>query len=203
MAKISYWHGVTSGVLATAGYLLWSLGLPPADGFILILLLLVVACGGVVGGGTVLSWRHVVHNSRVLWPTGAALVVLSLPSLTCYQVEKQRTPAFLARSDSVRGVVTGRNVFGQLGIEYPVDSLRKARLIAENKVAHRQFRSGDSIWVYRERVPPYELAVWPPGPDLRITLGRLLWLWGIGGVLIVGYGPLFKRQTTDPDVSDT
>ena len=194
MARISYWHGFAFGVLAATGYLLWKLGFPPDDVFILIVLSIVVACGGIVGGGIVLAWRHVVRNPRVLRRTAAALLILSLPSLTCYLREKQRTPAFLARADSVRGVVMGRNVFGELGIVYPVDSLRKGRLIASKKVAHRRFEAGDSIWVYRERVPPHRVEVWPPGPDLRITLGRLLWFWGIGAVLIAGYVPLFKRE---------
>ena len=193
MAKISYWHGVALGALATTGFLLWKTGVPPFEAFILILL--VVACGGIVGGGAVLAWRHVVRNPRVLRPIGAVLMILSLPSLTCYQRDKQQTPAFLARADSVRGVVMGRNVFGELGITFPVDSSHKARLVARKKVAHRQFKTGDSIWVYRERVPPHRIEVWPPGPDLRITLGRLAWFWLIGGVLLAGYGPLFKRES--------
>jgi hypothetical protein len=197
MARISYWHGVVVGVLATVGYLLWKLGVPPSDAFdafIVILLCIVVGFGGIVGGGIVLAWRHVLHNARVLRPTTAILLILSLPSLTCYAREKQQTPTFLARADSVRGVVMGRNVFGEQGIVFAADSGYKERLVASKKVAHRQFQAGDGIWVYRERLPPHRVDVWPPGPDLRITLGRLLWVWGIGGVLIAGYGPLFRQQ---------
>ena len=203
MVRVSYWHGVGLGTLATVGFLLWKLGVPPSDAFvdafIVILLCIVLGFGGLVGGGVVLAWRHVAANPRVLRPTAAVLLLLSLPPLTCYARHKQRTPAFLARSDSVQGVVMGRNVFGELGIVYPVDSSHKARLVADKKVAHRQLQAGDSIWVYRERVPPHRVEVWPPGPDLRITLERLLWFWAIGGVLLAGYWPLFKRKPTVPE----
>ena len=199
MAKTSYWHGVVVGILATAGFLLWKTGVPPFDGFVLGILSILLACGGIVGGGLVLAWRHIAHNPRMLGPTAAILLILSLPSLTCYQRDKGQTPAFLARADSVRGVVRGRNVFGELGITFPVDSSHQARLVARKKVAHRQFEVGDSIWVYRERVPPHRIEVWPPGPDLRITLGRLAWFWCIGGVLLAGYGPLFKRKNSSPE----
>ena len=200
MAKISYWHGVAVGVLATIAFLLWKVGVPSFDPFIVVLLSAVVAFGGVVGGGVVLASRHVARNARILRPTATILAILSLPSLTCYAREKQQTPAFLARADSMRGVVIGRNVFGELGVLYHADSSHLARLIASKKVAHRQFREGDSIWLYRERVPPHDIDVWPPGPDLRITLGRLLWFWGVGVVLIAGYGPLFKEERAGPQV---
>ena len=199
MSKISYWQGAAFGALATTGFLVWKLGVPPAEAFgepfIIGLLCVLLACGAIVGGGIVLAWRHVTRKPRMLRTTAAVLAILSLPSLTCYAREKQQTPAFLARADSVRGVVMGRNVFGELGITFLEDSSHRARLIAPKKMAHRQFKSGDSIWIYRERVPPYGVDVWPAGPDLLVTLGRLLWFWGVGGVLIVGYGPLFKQET--------
>jgi hypothetical protein len=201
MLKVSYWHGVVVGVLATAVFLLWKTGVPPFYGEILAFLSVLLACGGIVGGGVVLAWRHVVRNPRILGPTAAILMILSLPSLTCYERDKQRTPAFLARADSIRGVVMGRNVFGELGITYSIDSAHRARLVARKKVAHRQFKTGDSIWVYREREPPYKTEVWPAGPDLRITLGRLAWFWLFGAVLLVGYGPLFKSERPGPDPS--
>jgi hypothetical protein len=145
----------------------------------------------------VLAWRHLRHSRRLLRPTAVVLALLSLPSLTCYQLNTQQTPSFLASADSVRGEVTGRNVLGNLLITVPPDSGSLARLVAPKKHAHKRLQAGDSIWVYRQRVPPHRLDVWPPGPDLRITATRLFWFWVVGGILLTGYGPLFRGTTAD------
>ena len=194
MNRILYWHGAALGAGATAAYLIWKLGWPLLDGFVLSLLAIVVACGAILGGGIVLAWRHIRRSPRILRPTVGVLIVLSLPPVACYQREKQHTPTFLASADSVRGVVTGRNVFGNLLITFPEDSSHLARMVAPKKHAHDQFASGDSIWVYQARPPSHRVDVWPPGPDWLVTTVRLLWFWGIAGVLLAGYGPLFKRE---------
>ena len=192
-------HGVVFGVIATAGWLVRELGWPPLDLFFVLLFGTVVACGGIFMGGIVLAWRHVRHSPRLLRPTAAILLLLSLPPLARYQYDKQRTLSFLASADSVRGEVTGRNVLGNLLITFPYDSGRLARMVAPKKHAHQRFEAGDSIWVYRQRVPPRRIDVWPPGPDLRVTGMRLFWFWVIGGVMLVGYGPRIKRGDGAPD----
>ena len=66
-----------------------------------------------------LAWRHLRQNTRWLRPTTVVLVLLSLPSVTCYQYNTQHTASFLASADSVRGEVTGRNVLGNLLVTFP------------------------------------------------------------------------------------
>jgi hypothetical protein len=197
MITMSTRRGVTLGALATAGWLGWDLSWPPPDLFILALLTTIVACGGVFGGGLVLAWRHLRQDIRLLRPTTVVLVLLSLPSVTCYQYNTQHTASFLASADSVRGEVTGRNVLGNLLVTFPSESGRLARMVAPKKHAHERLQPGDSIWVYRERVPPHRLDVWPAVPDLRVTANRLIGFWIVGGVLLMGYGPLFRRTTAD------
>ncbi len=196
MNKISYWLGAVLGAGATAGYLLWEFGWPSLEPFILVLLSIVVASGAILGGGVVLSWRHVRRSPRILRPILIILVVLSLFPFACFQRDRHQAAALVAEGDSVRGEVTGRNLFGNLLITFPIDSARRARMVAPKKRAHERFVSGDSIWIYRERVPPYRVEVWPPGPDWRVATGRLLWFWGIAGVLLAGYGPLLKGLTS-------
>lgn len=191
---VSFRLGVVIGALAAAGWLVRKLGWPPLDLFFILVFCTVVASGGILVGGIVLAWRHVRHDPRLLRPTATALLLLSLPPLACYQYDKQRTPSFLASADSVRGEIMGRNFFGNLVIVFPADSGRLARMVAPKKHAHQSFESGDSIWVYRRRVPPRRVDVWPPGPDLRVSGTRLLWFWVVGGVLLAGYGPIVRRE---------
>lgn len=195
---ISSRHGAAVGAFATAGYLLVRFGLLPADPFIWGVFVTLIACGAFFGAGVVLAWQHIIRKPRILIPTIAVLVILSLAPAACYQQAAHEAPSFRANADSVRGVVTGRNVFGELLVEYPRDSSRLGRLVARKKHAHHRFTPGDSIWVYRERVAPHRIDVWPPGPDLRVAARRLVWLWGIGGVLLAGYGPLFRREAATP-----
>jgi len=191
---VSFRSGVIFGALATAIWWVRKLGWPPLDLFFILLSVTVVMCGGLFAGGIVLAWRHVRADPRLLRRTAALLLAVSLLPLACYQYQKQRTPSFLAGADSVKGVVLGHNVMGALVITFPSDSGQLARMLAPKKRAHEQLDSGDSIWVYRQRVPPHRLDVWPPGPDLRVTLTRLLWFWVVGGILLAGYGPVVKRE---------
>jgi hypothetical protein len=195
----SYRFGAALGSLAVAGYLLMRFGLLPPDSFIWGLFLVVVSCGGLLGGGLILALQHVMRGPRVLVPTLTGLLILTLPFVACYQREVRATPTFLAEADSIRGVVTGRNVFGNLLVFYRVDSSHGGRIVAEQKGPHDRLGPGDSIWVYRQREAPHRIDVWPPGPDLHATLRSLLWLWGVGGVLLAGYGPLLKRRLVRPD----
>jgi hypothetical protein len=179
--------GAILGAIATASYLLTELGLPPPDIFFWGVILILAGCGALLGGGVVLSWQHVRRAPRVLFPTAIGLALLSLLPATCYWSDTRAAAAVLADADSVRGVITGRNIFGELLITFRTDS-GASRLVAPEKRAHSQFGVGDSIWVYRQRTAPHRVEVWPPGPDRYITARRLLWLWIIGGVLLVAYG---------------
>lgn len=198
MSIVTYRLGFLFGVIATTVWVVREMGWPPLDLFFILLFVTAVVCGGILLGAIVLAWRHVHHNPRLLRPTGAILLLLSLPPLACYQYDKQRTPSFLASADSVRGEVTGRNALGNLLITFPYDSSRLARMVAPKKQAHQRFEAGDSIRVYRQRVPPHRIEVWPPGPDLRVTANRLFWFWVIGGIMLVGYGPLIRRRNSAP-----
>jgi hypothetical protein len=174
--------------------LVWELGWPPLDLFLILLFGSIEACGGIFVGGIVLAWRHVRHDPRLLRSTAAALVLLSVLPLACYQSEKRLTPSFIASADSVQGEIMGRNVLGNLLIRFPADSGRLARMVAPKKHAHQRLEAGDSIWVYRKRLPPRRVDVWPPGPDLGVFANRLFWFWVIGGVLMAGYGPIVRRE---------
>ncbi|HEY9514992.1 MAG TPA: hypothetical protein VIQ74_04865 [Gemmatimonadaceae bacterium] len=175
------------------------MGWPPLDLFFVLLFGFVVACGGIFMGAIVLAWRHVRRDPRLLRPTAGILLLLSLPPLACYQYDEQRMPSFLASADSVRGEVKGRNVLGYLVITFPYDSGHIARMVAPKKYAHERLEAGYSIWVYRQRTPPHRVEVWPPGPDLRVTAKRLFWFWVIGGVMLVGYGPLIRKGNSAPE----
>ena len=179
--------GATLGAIATAVYLLTELGLAPPDAFLWGAFLALVGCGALLGGGVVLAWQHVRAAPRVLFPTAIGLALLSLLPATCYWSDTQAAAAVLAGADSLRGVITGRNIFGNLLITFRTDS-GSSRLVAPEKRAHSQFGVGDSIWVYRQRAAPHRIEVWPAGPDLHLAARRLLWLWIIGGVLLVAYG---------------
>jgi hypothetical protein len=194
MQRIPFRYGFITGALMTMVWIVRKLGWPPLDLFFLLLFVTLVACGGIFAGGVLLAWRHVRGDPRLLRRTAAALLVVSLLPLACYQYQKQRAPSFIAGADSVKGLVLGHNIMGALLITFPADSNRIARMVAPKKHVHERFDSGDSIWVYRQRVPPHRLDVWPPGPDLRVTLTRLLWFWVVGGVLLAGYGPMVKRE---------
>ncbi len=149
----------------------------------------------------VLGWLHVARRPRILAPTALVLALLSIPFLVSYHRERRAMPGFLAAADSVRGVITGRNVFRHLLITYRPDSAHLARMIAARKGPHDRLREGDSIWVYRQREPPHAIDVWPPGPDAGSMMRRLVWLWLVGGVFITGYGPFvnawFRNPRTD------
>lgn len=194
MARVSYRHAFLFGSLATTIWLVWEMGWPPLDLFFILLFGTIVACGGIFMGAILLAWRHVRHDPRLLRSTAAALVLLSVPPLACYQTEKRLTPWFMASADSVHGEIMGRNVLGNLLIRFPVDSGRLARMVAPKKHAHQRFEAGDSIWVYRKRLPPRRVDVWPPGPDLRVLANRLFWFWVVGGVLLAGYAPIVRRE---------
>ena len=80
--------------------------------------------------------RAVWAQYGLLRSTAAALLLLSVPPLACYQYERQRTPSFLASADSVRGEAMGRNVLGNLDIIFPADTGRLARMVAPKTHAH-------------------------------------------------------------------
>ena len=184
--------GTILGVIVTAGYLLTVAGLVPPDPFLWGAFIVLLACGALLGGGVVLAWQHVHRAPRVLLPTAVSLALLSLLPAACYVNDTHKAAAVLTDADSVRGVVIGRNIFGNLLITVRADSV-VGRLVAPEKRAHSQFGVGDSIWVYRQRDAPHRIEIWPAGPDLYIAARRLMWLWAFGGVLLVAYGPVGRR----------
>ncbi len=189
--------GFALGGAAMAGFLLWLFGLPPLDGIIWVLCLLAITGAGLLGAGLALAGVHVRRAPGVL--VGALTLLLPLTFLVFWSFhhEKETVPAMLARADSVRGVVYGRNAFGNLLVFYQREG-HGGRLVADKKQAHAGLVAGDSLELYfaREERPlgggisihPL-LDVWPPGPDLRQTLWRALWLWLIGGAILGGYVP--------------
>jgi len=195
--------GATLGSVAMAAYLLARFGLPPADGFILSIFGVLILGAGVLGSGAVLGWLHVARNPRILVSSALLLGLLSIPLLVSYQRGRHATPSFLAGADSVRGVITGRNVFRNLLITFRPDSAHLARIVAKRKRAHDHLTESDSIWVYRQREPPHAIDVWPPGPDAASMMRRLGWLWLVGAVLITGYGPVLRAWFRNPHTDTT
>ena len=189
-------RGAMIGAAAMVLYLLIRFGLPPLaiflDGFILLLAITLILFAAAIGSGLVLAWRHVARRPLILAPTVLVLLCLTLPLVLGYRRALRATPAFLASADSVRALINGRNVFGNLLITYRPDSAHLARAIADRKRAHNRLDQGDSIWVYVQREPPHAIEVWPPGPDAYYFARRLLWGWFIGGVLLASYVPLVR-----------
>lgn len=190
--------GAALGAAAMAVIILY-LGLPPTfdAGFAFICLLL-VSIGALFGRGAGLALQHIVLAPGVLVRPAVFLVPVSLLILWSHWQERRGVPEMLARADSARGVVLGENVFGSLLVYHRYPNAG-GRLVARRKHAHLLLDADDSIWVYVDRKPPHRfLDVWPAGPDWRATVRLLFWRWTIGGVILVGYGPLMSRRLAKP-----
>jgi hypothetical protein len=184
-------------VLVLLLYLGWLPGYP-ADGFLVFLWLLLVSTAAALGAGLALACRHVAAAPGVLARAGVFLVPLSLWMLWSFESRRREVPQMLARADSSRSVVLGKNVFRNLVVlgRYPDDV---GRLIAPWKREHARLSAGDTLVIYFERRAPYHLLdVAPAGPEILVTLHRLFWLWIVGGALLAGYGPLASRWMSKP-----
>jgi len=95
----------------------------------------------------------------------------------------------MAKADSVRARVDGHNVFGNLLLFFVHDSTPQ-RYVAARKIAHDSLAQGDSIWVYLSPDSNPTIDTWPPGPDSRIFVRRMVWFWLIGAIVLCAYGPL-------------
>jgi len=194
--------GFRIGAAGTAGILLLVGGVPPSDAFVWFAWLNVVGIGGAVGAGVGLATRNVRRSPAIRSRVSIVLVALSILVLWRHERERRAVPEMLASTDSMRGVVNGTNVFGSLLLTYSHDG-RHGRMVARRKHAHARLEEGDSMTVYLERGPRFEVVdVWPAGPDTRATLRHLFWLWLIGGALLAGYGaeiiPWFRNPPRPP-----
>lgn len=187
--------GALLGGSGMVGYPIGRFGPPAPDPFEYSLWLFVVLFGAGLGLGLGLAYTNIRRSPRVLRWSAVILVPLSLGILWSHEAERRAVPSLRANADSVRAVVLGKNIFGNLLLYYPH---RGGRGIAPRKYAHRRYAE-DSIWVYVDpQAPKRVLDVWPPGPDLLITLRRLVWLWLFGLVALAGYLPSFVRWLRGP-----
>ena len=170
----------------------------PADAFFTGLSMLLVSAAAALGAMLGLAWKHVSAAPGVLTRAALFLVPLSVWMLWTFESRRREVPEMLARADSSRSEVLGKNMFRSLVVlgRYPDGA---GRLIAPWKREHVRLSGGDSVVIYFERTAPHHLLdVAPAGPEILVTLHRLLWLWLVGVALLAGCGPLVSEWMGRP-----
>lgn len=144
---------------------------------------------GTANGAAVLCgcWRVVV----LLW-TALCLTALSALIVAPFIRETRESAAFFASADSSRGVVEEKFYrFGpRLRVTYTTAGQQHRLVTPGGDPRLDQWTGGDSVWVYYPAIAPDSARVGRFAPRAAPTLQSLSWLWGIGGLLFLGYVPL-------------
>jgi TOBE domain len=192
-----------AGAVIVLGAFLWKYRLSVEDvldPFIWMLLTGIAVFGAILGVAGELAWQHF-RESR-MWMVWTALCLAALSGLIVMPfIQKTReNTAFFATADSTRGVVESKIYRGgpRLRVVYTIAGQQHRLVTPGGDPRYDQWTGGDSVWVHFQAIAPDSARVGRFGPRAAPMLRSLSWLWGIGGLLLLGYLPpvvaLLKRE---------
>jgi hypothetical protein len=194
--------GVMGAVIVLSAFLL-KYGLPLAaalDPVIWMVLGGIALFGAILGVGGELAWRHVSQSRMWLVWTVLCLAALSGLVVVPFIQDTRAHTAFLTTADSTRGIVESRIMRNgpRLRVTYTIGEQQHRLVTPPNDWRYDQWTRGDSVWVFFQSSAPDSARIGRFGPDPAPILRSLGWLWGVGGMLLLGYLPpviaFLKRQ---------
>jgi hypothetical protein len=200
-----------AGAIIVLGAVLWKnplSGEDILDPVVWMILTAIALFGAMLGVAGELAW-HNLRESRMwlLWTALCLSVLSGLIVLPFIQATRENT-AFLATADSTRGVVESKYYRSgpRLEVTYTTAG-QQHRVTRGGDLRYDQWKRGDSVWVYFPAIAPDSARVGRLGPPAAPVLQSLSWLWGIGGLLFLGYVPLvvafFRLESRKPEATQT
>ena len=188
-----------AGAVIALGAFLFKYGFPLEDAldpFVWIFLGGVAGCGAILGVAGELAWRNVRESRTWLLWTALCLLALSALIVRPFIQERREQIAFLATADSARGAVESKFVRGgpRLRVTYTIAGQTHRLVTPGGDPRYDQWDRGDSVWVYFQSIAPDSARVGRLSANAAPTIESLQWVWGVGGLLVLGFLPPVARS---------